>query len=166
MKMRALTLSEPWAWAIVDLAAEGVAKAKNVENRSTGFSSYTGPLAIHSGIGDQYTRYWETFRRQIERRTGRMAPDFEAIRGRGIIGRCECVANVVSTRNLLQDLHDQIADACDEHGLDFSVASMWIDGPRCLLLKNVVRLDHPIRIAGKQGLWSVPDELVLDVKGS
>jgi hypothetical protein len=47
--MRVLTLAEPWAWAIVDLAAAGNPAAKNVENRGRSFARYAGPLAIHSG---------------------------------------------------------------------------------------------------------------------
>lgn len=41
--MKAITVRQPWAWAI----ASG---AKNIENRTQG-SRYRGPLAIHAGRG-------------------------------------------------------------------------------------------------------------------
>jgi len=54
--MKALTICQPWAWAI----AEGI---KRVENR-TWPTSYRGPLAIHAGKGAQWiTRGWLDLRR-------------------------------------------------------------------------------------------------------
>jgi len=41
--MKALTIRQPWAWAI---AYAG----KNIENRNW-FTKYRGPLAIHAGLG-------------------------------------------------------------------------------------------------------------------
>jgi hypothetical protein len=44
--MKAITVRQPWAWAIA-------AGAKTVENRTRG-SAYRGPLAIHAGLGWSY----------------------------------------------------------------------------------------------------------------
>jgi hypothetical protein len=41
--MKALTIRQPWAWAIAHAG-------KNVENRDW-FTHYRGPLAIHAGLG-------------------------------------------------------------------------------------------------------------------
>lgn len=49
--MRALTVQQPWAWAIVH-------GGKDVENRTRNLAgSYRGPLAIHAGLREDEAAY-------------------------------------------------------------------------------------------------------------
>ena len=49
--MRALTVQQPWAWAIVH-------GGKNVENRTRNLAgSYRGPVAIHAGLRTDEAAY-------------------------------------------------------------------------------------------------------------
>jgi hypothetical protein len=185
--MKCLTIQEPWAWAIVDLAAEGNAAAKCVENRGTGFPRYTGPMAIHSGAGATYCDLWAALEIEILRKTKRDVPPWSEIRGRGIVGVCNVVASVTTPLHLMDDLRETLAflcqagwhvttplplmddlrerveRACEEAGVSYDAAELWIEGPRCLILRDVVRLPNPIPIPirGMQGLWNVEPKLIL-----
>lgn len=67
--MKAITIKQPWAWAIVF-------DEKDIENRSW-YTNYRGPLLIHAGAG---------YRADVSLPKGRQAPprdelDFSAILG-------------------------------------------------------------------------------------
>lgn len=49
--MKALTVQQPWAWAIVH-------GGKDVENRTQAWS-YRGPLLVHSGMADDTDGYYD-----------------------------------------------------------------------------------------------------------
>lgn len=159
--MKALTICEPWAWCIVDLASQGNPDAKRVENRGEHFPCYTGPLAIHSGKGTIALPMWKQLQDEIERKTGQTIPEYSDIAGRGIIGVCNVVANVGSDLHLFDELLDNVQAACEAAGLTYYAGVQpWIVGARCLLLDKVTALPRPIPIRGSQGLWEVDDDLI------
>lgn len=113
---KALSIRQPWAWAILHAG-------KDVENRARRFH-YRGPICIHASKGVASIEYMES-RREILAITGsrahppKLADDFP--RG-GIIGTAEIVDCV---------------EASD---------SQWFFGPYGLLLRNVQPVDFiPVR---------------------
>lgn len=128
--MRALTVRQPWAAAIIN-------DGKNIENRRTNWS-YRGPLAIHAGAA------WDASAPPVIcERSGRFyltAPQS------AIIGTVD-----------LADVHEAGADCTDQcrpWGMVYDD-----DKPTYhLVLTNPIRLDEPIPCKGKLGLWTVPDD--------
>lgn len=150
--MMALTIQEPWAWAIVDASTRSP-DAKIVENRQLTFPRYAGPLLIHSGKGTRYKSAWDDCRDDIEDVCGLRCPDFSEIAGRGVIGVCHVVGTVPIC---------ELQETCRQHSVDYAVAELWAEGPLCLLLTDVAPFSRPIPFVGHQGLFRVPDELVRD----
>lgn len=153
--MRALTVRQPWAWAI----AHG---GKNIENRTT-LWRYRGPLAIHAGGKwspprsslDALTAAW----RRIQGPGVPLVPTAEPF----VYGAIIAVAELV-------DVHVQTS-ACDPAvclpwGEESFTAS---DGRRRtaivhLVLVDVRVVDPPVPCAGYQGLWTVPDHLLPELE--
>lgn len=157
--MRALTVQQPWAWAIVH-------GGKDVENRTQAWS-YRGPLAIHagarwSGRGGRSGLVWDALKDRYGWPTGPVTarddhrPGFDAIRPLGaIIGVVDLV-----------DVHT--ADWCWEPE---GHCSAWAE-PSYVEHDGVERhdvvhlvLEHPrpvepIRCKGRLGLWTPPVEVL------
>lgn len=128
--MKALSIRQPWAWAIL-------AAGKDIENRdwSTGFR---GPVLIHASKGmtqAEYEDFCETCRmaRRAARAVGYVhIPDFDELQRGGIVGRAE------------------IVDCVSEH------SSPWFFGTYGFVLKNPQTL--PFRLfKGALGFFDVPD---------
>lgn len=130
MMLKALTISQPYA----TLIAEGF---KWVENR-TWSTPYRGWLAIHAGCGTQYLS-----RREQEQFN---YPTRKVI----AFARLVAVAHLPSVHGALcpQEMLDAGISADD------LVKHKYAEGPYCWILKDVVKLDEPEPIAGKQGLWN------------
>ncbi len=163
--MRAITVRQPWAWAIVH-------GGKDVENRSRNIAgSYRGLIAIHAGLADYEqgtpagARYKELY--------GGETPT-EIVFG-AIIGVVDLV-----------DVHS--ADACYEAGLT-RIALLRRDDPAAfaalrardgaaamisqarscsrwaqdvgwhLRLSNPRPLKAPVPYRGQLGLWTLPDDV-------
>ena len=129
--MRALTVRQPWAWAIIH-------GGKDVENRSRSLGPYRGLVAIHAG------RQWagDEALAEVERMVG-----FDAAPGGFILG------NVIGVVDLVQ-VHMPRSIMC-------APCSPWAepDAAWHLLLRNPRPLAHPIPWRGAQGLWTVPADL-------
>lgn len=126
--MKALTIQQPWAWAI----AEGI---KQVENRVWS-TSHRGELAIHAG------KKWDEAGREFLERLGHSVPDDLP---RGAIVAVVDLVDVVPYDGSQPQLF----------GPNLS-ADPFACGPQCWLLENVRRLDQPIPCRGAQGLWESP----------
>jgi activating signal cointegrator 1 len=121
------------AITIMQPYAELIARGeKRFENRSW-LTHYTGPLAIHAGLaaGPQL--------RQI-------AADI------GIDLKKLPLGAVVAVADLLDCTPIENLTAIQRR-------SRHAIGPYCWVLDNVQRLEQPIVIPGKQGLWNIPDEV-------
>ena len=155
--MKALTVQQPWAWAIVH-------GGKDVENRTQAWG-YRGPLAIHAGArwserGAESRlvsgAYGDAMRR--DKPLDRMAFAFGALIG---------VVDLV-------DVHVAEPEHIGAHGLrvDFCCDSPWAESSYTehrgrtrrdvvhLVLANPRPLAEPIPCKGRLGLWT-PDADVL-----
>lgn len=160
--MKALTICQPWAWAI----ARGY---KLVENRSWE-THHRGPLAIHAGLSRQWidggrTHLWEAAQK-YDRPSWRMpdedALDYGAIVAVADVVRCmtvrELADEMVSTRRFLAS-----GGLFDAHELDMTLPEIaaFAGGPWCWILANIRALPAPVKCRGSQGLWNVEDTSVL-----
>lgn len=127
--MKALTLRQPWAWAI----ASG---HKTTENRSRRIN-YRGPLAIHAGAawdrhGGADTRVLDAF--------GSTTPIDPA----GFPGRIHFRAVIATAR--VVDCHPSVVGCCPPWG---DLGSWhWV-------LADVAPLDPPVPATGRLGLWDI-----------
>ena len=128
IRMRALTIDPIWVWAIFE-------RIKLVENRSWS-TAYRGSLAIHASVNkrrEPFAREW------IAANTIHTPPDTETL-AREYAGRLIGVAQLVDCVPL-----DEVPEAESEFAI----------GPICWRLANPTRFINPIRLTGKQGLWTV-----------
>jgi len=131
MKIRALTISQPWA----SLIACG---EKWIENRNWEVhSSYYGLIAIHAGKGLQYLTKEEV----IDYPTGAII---------AIARLAECI----SMRTIEYNAVHHPADKVGFLPMTFSqlAAHRFAEGPFCWVLQDIQAIE-PIPYRGAQGLW-------------
>jgi len=136
--MKALTIRQPWASAIM-------AGVKRVENRRWG-TDYRGPLAIHAGQG------FDPVGLQILEDAGIDAQAFEDGPRGVLLGVVELVDVVryPSPGPEQQSLPGDF-DQPDPYRLE---ADSLATGPCCWILENPRPLLDPIRCRGQRGLWN------------
>lgn len=164
--MKALTVRQPWAWAIIH-------GGKDVENRSRNIvGSYRGPLAIHAALrpADEI----DTPDRLVAQAVGRLA------RAKQTDGMAMVPACVSDPNDRAHWVHERfgwrgaiigVVDLINVHeerphwsSTGCACPSDWGDID-CwhLALANPRPLAAPIPYKGRLGLWDVPDELVADL---
>jgi hypothetical protein len=138
--VRALTVQQPWAWAIVH-------GGKDVENRTRNLAgSYRGPVAIHAGLREDLSALDDAVLLSALFPRGEIEPlaDPKPLATRGsILG----VADLVAVH------HDS------DHGPG-APCSAW--GQRAawhLRFANARPLEVPIPAKGRLGLWTPDAEL-------
>lgn len=136
--MKALTIHQPWAWAIA-------AGHKRVENR-TWLTAYRGWLAIHAGSSNKSIADATAFCA----RQGVTPPPIESLHFGAVIA----VATLVDVRPLHTDSLFR-----EEHDKD-----PWAFGPQCWILDDVRSLSDPVPCSGKMGLFDLPDEVARAVR--
>lgn len=139
--LQALTIWQPWAWAI---ARAG----KDVENRTwhPPRSAIGRPLAIHAGKrfdDDAVESLWLTVADELQDDVPECA---EACTRGAIIA----VATLAEVKAL---------------GEGTARFSPWYGGPVGWVLEDVIELAMPVPCRGAQGLWTVPEHLAADVWG-
>lgn len=139
--MRALTVQQPWAWAIIH-------GGKDIENRTQAWS-YRGPLAIHAG-----GRISE--RGMTSHLVGHsLGQHSEVVLRRGAI------LGVVDLVDVHQAMH--LTECCESPWAESSYAE---HGGRNrseivhMILENPRPLDEPIPCAGRLGLWTPSAEVL------
>lgn len=142
--MRALTVRQPWAWAIMH-------GGKDVENRSRNIAgSYRGPVAITAGLAFDPDGQCE-----VARLTETTGPwpydgfDFGAVLGVVILG----------------DVHRSF-DCWELDSPKRTRCSPWAidDSPWHLILANPRPLPKPIPVKGRLGLWTLPVDVAAQVE--
>ena len=134
--MKALTIRQPWLWAILYAG-------KDIENRTTNWK-YRGQILLHAAKGMTLEEY-RFGMRYIDRAltiNGVVAPDvpdYRDLEKGAILG----VATIV----------DCVTDS----------DSVWFMGEYGYVLENVQILD-PIPCKGNLGLWNVPLDVYDEVK--
>ncbi|WP_027947192.1 ASCH domain-containing protein [Amycolatopsis taiwanensis] len=126
--MKALTVKQPWAWAIA-------AGHKPIENRSW-TTSYRGPLAIHAG--KTIDRHAMPLVRQLLATIGADTAELDQPLTRGA---------VIATAELV--------DVCAQAVSGGTCAcGPWAEpGQHHWRLANVQRLAEPALVTGRLGLW-------------
>ncbi|HEV2779098.1 MAG TPA: ASCH domain-containing protein [Actinophytocola sp.] len=136
MKVRVLTIKQPWAWAIA-------CGHKLVENR-TWRSPYRGPLAIHAGKGwdeagaPAFKRICESLRIPL--------PDVKTLPYGALVA-------VASSVNICTGSTGSRYVRCE--------CGPWaVGGQFHWRLSNMAALPDPFPVSGKQGLWEIelPDD--------
>lgn len=180
--MKALTVQQPWAWAIVH-------GGKDVENRTQAWS-YRGPLAIHAGArwsdrGAHDLNVARSCVRQWPQRPHNIDDFAVGIARHGLepsiyprsIARLSAFLGVVD----LVDAHacrmiDDESGCCDPWGEQEYTTVRRLgerdgDGHRRpavvhLVLANPRPLERPIPCAGKLGLWNPPAEVLDELRAA
>lgn len=143
--MKAITVRQPWGWAIFRLG-------KDVENRKGNIAgNYRGPLVIHTGkkpIGAMDPgRYF------IHRVSGYL-PLIEHPSGLGVaLGVVDLIDTHPSASCIEPIAVDPAIRYCSPWGMDTD----WH-----LVLSNPRPFPEPIPYCGHLGLWNFPDELLPD----
>lgn len=143
--MKAITISQPYASYIVDGEPLGDTKVlKIVENRRR-FFGYRGQIVIHAGKGTQY----------LSPQQLRQYPSGCAV---GLADLVACFDRVVIRQQARTAADLPIfVDApytwgqLDEH--------RHTEGPFCLILANVTRLERNIPMKGQLGIFDVPADV-------
>lgn len=143
--MRALTVQQPWASAIVEVG-------KTVENRTQSWS-YRGPLAVHAGLrwserGESNQDLRDAFRSMHPRWNGGQLPRWWFPMG-AILGVVDLV-----------DVHPS-AGCCAPWGESSYVEHGGRERRQIvhLVLENPRLLVEPIPCKGALGLWTPPTDI-------
>ena len=132
--MRAVSVHQPWAWAILHAG-------KVFENRSWR-TTHRGPLVIHAAKSDRLlvsldpTAWQEKY--------GVELPDRSQLPFGALVGVVEVVDCV------------QVEEIALDHP-----GRRWVEGPWCWVLADIEPLREPVACRGDQGLWT-PTEWVAD----
>lgn len=154
--MRALTVRQPWAWAIVH-------GGKTVENRTRNIAgAYRGPVAIHAGLTEAAmdTSYAYAVSHMLS------AAGLKLISDDLPLGAIVGVANLI-------DVHRQdFLPSRDGDPDKFEQCSPWAQydlrpsawqAPHKsmwhMVLANARPLAEPIPYRGRLGLWTLPDDV-------
>lgn len=146
--MKALTVQQPWAWAIIH-------GGKNIENRST-LWRYRGPLAIHAGMrisdrgqqSDLVRGAWSAqgLPTKLAERLDRYG--YVAVPTGAVIG----VVDLVDAHPASGCCTPWGEESYVEHdgGRRVDVVHYVIENPRPI---------HPVPWRGALGLWTIPDDI-------
>ena len=156
--MKALTIRQPWAWAVIHAG-------KTVENRSRNIAGeYRGPVAIHAGLKIDEAGQHDQLIREAWTGETRLSPDPDRPtfchdvpwRKAFSYGRIIGIADLVDAHYV--DGHSERWDAEAEQN---ATCSPWAHhGPTWhLVFANPRPLAHPIPARGRLGLWTLPDEV-------
>ncbi len=132
--MKALTVCQPWAWAIMHAG-------KRVENR-TWRTNYRGPLLIHAGK----SVVWDTSATdEWFRQLGILIPQhLHYGKLLGVVDVVDCLPSWDLPSSFLSD--------------------PFVFGPMCWVLANPRPLKTPIPLKGRQQLFTVPPALISQVR--
>lgn len=158
--MKAITLWRPWPAMIVHAPED---KAKRVENRSwrPPLALVGQRIAIHAGEHLDHRALSE-----CARRLGSAMPSEALATAKGIVGtvRVASVTTAAEVETRMNRLHlEWGCNLCNWPEADrlwHSQVWRWFVGPFGWLVDEVRALPEPIRCQGRQGIWTVPAELL------
>ena len=138
--IRALTVRQPWAWAIIH-------GGKDVENRTQNIAgSYRGPVAIHAGLAkfEQHNMASHALR----------AAHGTEVDARILYGAVIGVVDLVDT-------HPDCTENVEGYGHTPTCSPWAMPDHHHLTLANPRPLSRPIPAKGRLGLW-IPDGALQD----
>ncbi len=161
--MKAITVRQPWAYAIIHLG-------KDVENRTRNIvGSYRGPLIIHAGLAVTP----EALDRRIARSIGERSRAGDALSrvplmAGGPHGPSNTILPWYGSRGGALGVVDLVDSHRRSSCLDYDgeldelrPCSQWATTDEChLVLANPRPFADPIPFRGRLGLWEFPDELL------
>lgn len=139
--MKALTITNPWAWAIVHLDVAHLPPGKfpkRIENRDWYHPYMEGKqFAIHTSKNtyDQLGAKWMDEQGYMTREAISQAPEYN-IRG-----------HIIGLARLVRHVHPSVEDPL--------LHDPWFMGPYGLVLRDVIRLTEPIPARGRTLWWDV-----------
>jgi hypothetical protein len=143
--MKVLSVRQPWAWAIIH-------GGKDVENR-VWETKHRGPLAIHAGKKFDFTR--EDWNNALSGAYGetywKMAGGFNQSRPFPGDHPKGAIIGIV-------DIVDCIPDSACDNPWKAEGDNFW-----CWIVENP-RPVEPLPMKGQLGLWTIPDDLLVEVK--
>jgi hypothetical protein len=142
--VKAVTVKQPWAWAI----STG---KKTVENRSRN-TTHRGRVAIHAGLS------WSQ-RGAGDERIIELAATYGRIPALAILGGYVPFGAIIATAEIV-DAHPE-AGCCrpwGESAYDGKPVWHWV-------LESISALDVPVPCRGMLGLWAVPDDIAAAIGG-
>lgn len=139
--MKVLSVRQPWAWALIH-------GGKDVENR-VWETKYRGPLAIHAGKRfDMNRSLWDECSR------GFWGEPYTSM-AKGYNGQDGHVLGAIIG---IVDLVDCIPDSACNSPWKADGDNFW-----CWIVENP-RPVEPLPMNGQLGLWTIPDDLLAEVK--
>lgn len=135
--MKALTVWQPWCWAIFDIPA---GLAKDVENRTWSAPHVVGKfIAIHAAKKVDDKEAWFS----VQRISGYHPPTINATGDAGVPELPQsCIVGVAEITGMVAQSE-----------------SPWFVGPVGWVIGRRIRFLEPIPCGGAQGLWEVPRDL-------
>lgn len=148
-ELRALTVRQPYAWAIADLG-------KDVENRPW-LTHYRGLVAIHAA-----GKFYESFPGFPVRTADRA---YRAVKAKAELAQA-LPPDVPRIRPSRIVAVARLADVCDGQKCEPNMCSPWsIHGETHWHLADVRALPDPVPCKGKLGLWRLPADVEAAVRG-
>jgi activating signal cointegrator 1 len=144
--MKALTLHQPWAWAVA-------ASWKEVETRSWS-TPYRGPLAIHAGKKHDSDGKILHLMMNSVRGCPAICPPFEDLPFGCIVATCQLVT-VMPTHFIEMEVRSPKQPFQPARGWDCErLFGNYAPGRFAWILRNMVPVDPPIPAHGWQQLWN------------
>lgn len=150
--MRAITVRQPWAWAIIH-------GGKDVENRTRNIAgAYRGPVAIHVALSIGDAAAWTAPNVQAALLAHDVETDWPLTLGRiiGVVDLVDVHSGLNSERARLRAVR-----SCYQPGKPWGPCSPWaMPDHHHLVLANPRPLAEPIPYKGRLGLWTLPDDVL------
>jgi hypothetical protein len=142
--MRALTVQQPWAWAIVQ-------GGKDVENRTQAWTQ-RGTIAVHAGLRGSERGLESPLFREAWLRAGHHAGQALALPRGFVIGVVDLVGTHVAAEDCCES--EWAEQAYDEHGgrTRRDIVHLELENPRPLA--------EPVACRGALGLWTLPGDVL------
>lgn len=142
--MKALTLWQPWAWAVAHAG-------KDIENRTWAppRNALGTRIAIHAGM-----RYDDSAWLYLANPTTSPVPASFMLEKEGVLDvpeDDECVRGAILAVATLKDIV--------RLGEGPASISPWYEGPVGWVLSDTIALRNPVPCRGAQGLWTMPAEV-------
>ncbi len=147
IEWRALSLTQPWAWIILNLH-------KRIENRPRNIGNYRGPLLLHAAkrmTPDDYWRACEFVKRHFGTDAAESIPDSRYLDRGAIVGRCRVVNQCGPNGKWVDSGPPEITPDAEQ--------APWYMFAHAYFLAGV-EPTKPIACAGALGFWRPPFALV------
>lgn len=160
---RAISLKQPWAWAVFNAG-------KNIENR-TWWTEYRGPIWIASSAQVTRTDY-QVASHIIERISGVRPPDsrdvvYGAILGRATVSDCILPGGHVATSRPAKNWPAGTAKPPESGGPHPLQPAKWHFPEQFgYVLDDLHALATPVPCKGLQRFWRVPADVLEQLKGA